>query len=58
MLQIKTINLNDFGGGSFLSGLDLLNIFNWYEWVVIFLFMSIIFKYFEKYFLPDDKHEN
>jgi len=53
IFETKSINTACFSG-DFLSGLALLEIFSWYEWIIVFLFIGIVFKYFEKYFILDD----
>ena len=50
MLESRTVNTSDFSG-DFSSGIALLKIFDWYEWVIIFIVIGLIFKYLGKYFI-------
>jgi len=54
MFETKTIDMHNYGNSTILSILELLKIFSWYEWIIVFLFIGIVFKYFEKYFILDD----
>ena len=58
-ISSKMISETNYLGGGNLQAFELLKIFHWYEWIVVFAFIIGIFIHFEKHFTLDiDNNED